>query len=49
MMVTAFAAGQWLGIYMDGTAVPLAMGMWFWGSMLALVAWTLVQRFGTSH
>jgi MFS transporter, DHA1 family, multidrug resistance protein len=46
MMVTAFAAGQWLGVHMDGTAMPLALGMWFWGTLLALVAWTLVQRFG---
>jgi DHA1 family bicyclomycin/chloramphenicol resistance-like MFS transporter len=49
MMVTAFAAGQWLGVHMDGTAMPLALGMWFWGTMLALVAWTLVQRFGKPH
>jgi DHA1 family bicyclomycin/chloramphenicol resistance-like MFS transporter len=46
MMVTAFATGQWLGVHMDGTAMPMALGMWFWGTLLALVAWTLVQRFG---
>jgi DHA1 family bicyclomycin/chloramphenicol resistance-like MFS transporter len=46
MMVTAFAVGQWLGVHMDGTATPLALCMWFWGTLLALVAWTLVQRFG---
>ena len=49
MMVTAFATGQWLGVHMDGTAMPLALGMWFWGTLLALVAWTLVQRFGKPH
>jgi DHA1 family bicyclomycin/chloramphenicol resistance-like MFS transporter len=46
MMVTAFAAGQWLGHHMDGTTVPLGLAMGFWGFLLALGAWTLVQRFG---
>ena len=46
MMVSAFATGQWLGTHMDGTANPLIFGIWFWSVLIALSAWTLVQRFG---
>jgi DHA1 family bicyclomycin/chloramphenicol resistance-like MFS transporter len=45
-MVSAFATGQWLGRNMDGTTGPLAMGILFWSVMVALTAWTLVQRHG---
>jgi DHA1 family bicyclomycin/chloramphenicol resistance-like MFS transporter len=31
---------------MDGTVLPLALGVWFWGVCAALAAWTLVQKFG---
>ena len=48
MMVTAFAMGGWLGTHMDGTVLPLALGIWFWSVLLALSAWTLVQKFGAS-
>lgn len=44
MMVAAFAMGQWLGISMDGTVLPLTNGMWFWGVATAAVAWGLVGR-----
>ena len=45
-MVSAFATGQWLGTHMDGTAQPLIFGIPFWSVLIALSAWTLVQRYG---
>ena len=42
MMLSAFAMGQWLGRNMDGTVFPLTHGIWFWGTLTALVAWRLV-------
>jgi len=47
MMVVAFAIGQWLGTHMDGTVLPLTNGVWFWSTLIAASAWTLVQRHGT--
>jgi len=44
MMVAAFAVGQWLGQRMDGTVWPLVWGIGFWSALIALSAWTLVQR-----
>ena len=46
MMLVAFLIGNWLGTHMDGTIFPLVYGIWFWSAMVALVAWTLVQRQG---
>jgi len=46
MMVFAFAMGRWLGNHMDGTVLPLTLGVWFWSALIALSAWTLVQRHG---
>jgi DHA1 family bicyclomycin/chloramphenicol resistance-like MFS transporter len=46
MMLVAFMIGSWLGNHMDGTVFPLVYGIWFWGTMVALAAWTLVQRQG---
>ncbi|APW44875.1 MFS transporter [Rhodoferax saidenbachensis] len=48
MMVAAFCVGQWLGTHMDGTAHPLVYGIWFWSVLIALSAWTLVQKYGKS-
>jgi DHA1 family bicyclomycin/chloramphenicol resistance-like MFS transporter len=45
-MVSAFATGQWLGAHMDGTTGPLVVGILFWSVLIALSAWTLVQRYG---
>lgn len=45
-MVSAFAVGQWLGHHMDGTVGPLVHGIAFWSVLIALTAWTLVQRHG---
>lgn len=46
MMAAAFLIGGWLGRQMDGTVNPMTYGIWFWSALLALVAWTLVQRHG---
>lgn len=49
MMVVAFGIGHWLGQHMNGTALPLALGVWFWGACAAVAAWTLVQKFGEAQ
>lgn len=49
MMLAAFGIGGWLGARMDGTVLPLALGMWFWSACIALIAWTLVRRYGPTH
>ena len=46
MMAAAFGVGAWLGRYMDGTVTPMALAIWFWSGWIALVAWTLVQKYG---
>lgn len=46
MMLAAFVVGNWLGTHMDGTVFPLAYGVWFWSVLIALAAWTLVQKQG---
>ena len=45
-MSSAFATGQWLGAHMDGTAMPLIVGMGVWSVLIALTAWTVVARYG---
>jgi DHA1 family bicyclomycin/chloramphenicol resistance-like MFS transporter len=46
MMLAAFATGSWLGRHMDGSVRPLTLGLWFWSALIALTAWTLVQKYG---
>lgn len=46
MMLCAFAMGGWLGAHMDGTVLPLTLGVCFWSVLIATSAWTLVQRHG---
>ena len=46
MMLAAFLMGSWLGRHMDGSVLPLTQGVWFWSVLIALSAWTLVQRHG---
>jgi DHA1 family bicyclomycin/chloramphenicol resistance-like MFS transporter len=46
MMLAAFGIGGWLGVRMDGTVLPLALGIWFWSVCIALVAWTVVRKHG---
>jgi DHA1 family bicyclomycin/chloramphenicol resistance-like MFS transporter len=45
-MLGAFVTGQYLGQHMDGTVQPLVFGVWFWSTITALTAWTLVARYG---
>ena len=49
MMLAAFAMGSWLGTHMDGTVLPLTLGVWFWSALIALAAWSLVQKYGEPH
>ena len=49
MMLAAFAIGGWLGLRLDGTVWPLVHGVWFWSVVLALISWTLVQKFGAQR
>jgi MFS transporter, DHA1 family, multidrug resistance protein len=44
LALTAFAVGLWLGRAMDGTVLPMALGVGFWSVLTSTVAWTLVQR-----
>lgn len=46
MMAAAFAVGIWLGAHMDGGVAALTLGVWFWSAVIALTAWTLVQKHG---
>lgn len=46
MMLLAFVVGNWLGSHMDGSVFPLVYGIWFWSVLIALTAWTLVQKHG---
>ena len=46
MMAVAFPMGLWLGRAMDGTARPLGLGLLAWCVVIALAAWTLVQKHG---
>ena len=47
MTLVAFVMGTWLGTHMDGTARPLTYGVALWSVLIALVAWTLVRRYGS--
>lgn len=46
MMATAFAIGLWLGHALDRSVLPVTLGVGVGSVLLALVAWTLVQRDG---
>ncbi len=46
MMLTAFATGSAIGQMMDGSVRPMVLGIVFWGVMIVIVAWSLVQRHG---
>ena len=47
MTLVAFVMGTWLGTHMDGTVRPLTYGIALWTVLIALVAWTLVRRYGS--
>ncbi|MDO9279194.1 MAG: multidrug effflux MFS transporter [Polaromonas sp.] len=44
--LVAFVMGTWLGTHMDGTVRPLTYGVALWTLLVALIAWTLVRRYG---
>jgi DHA1 family bicyclomycin/chloramphenicol resistance-like MFS transporter len=46
MMLGAFFMGDWLGRNMDVPVFALAHGMLVWSTLLAIVAWSAVQRHG---
>ena len=46
MMAAAFGVGLWLGQAMDGTPRPMAAAHFVWCTVIALTAWTLVQKYG---
>ena len=46
LAMAGFAMGGWLGTHLDGTVLPLAYGVWFCSVLIALAAWTLVQKYG---
>jgi DHA1 family bicyclomycin/chloramphenicol resistance-like MFS transporter len=46
LALTAFGVGLWLGQALDGTVLPLALGVGFWAVLTSGIAWTLVQRAG---
>jgi DHA1 family bicyclomycin/chloramphenicol resistance-like MFS transporter len=46
MTLVAFGMGTWLGTHMDGTVRPLTYGIALWTVLIALIAWTLVRRYG---
>ena len=44
LAVTAFGIGQWLGVALDGSVLPFALGIGFWAAATAATAWILVRR-----
>ena len=46
MMAVAFAVGLLLGRGMNGTVLPMAAGVGAFGTLVALISWTLVCRHG---
>jgi DHA1 family bicyclomycin/chloramphenicol resistance-like MFS transporter len=48
MMAAVFLMGLWLGTHFDGTVFPMVQAIACWSALIALSAWTLVQRYGPS-
>lgn len=46
MMLLAFITGAWLSKNYDGSVMPMAMGVWFWTTCIAVITWTVVQKYG---
>jgi len=44
LALVAFGIGRWLGVSIDGSVRPLALGVAFWSLLTCVVAWTLVPR-----
>ncbi|MDO8767902.1 MAG: multidrug effflux MFS transporter [Burkholderiaceae bacterium] len=46
MMLVAFATGAWLSRHFDGSVMPMVMSVWFGTTSLAVIAWTVVRKYG---
>jgi MFS transporter, DHA1 family, multidrug resistance protein len=46
MTLAAFMVGGWVGTRLEQSAAALTQGVGFWSVCIALVAWTLVPRYG---
>ena len=46
MMILAFATGAWLSQHADGSVTPMVVGVWFWTTCIAAIAWLPVQKYG---
>lgn len=44
MVIGAFLIGQWLGRAMDGSTLPMALGIWFCSVAVAATGWGLAAR-----
>jgi MFS transporter, DHA1 family, multidrug resistance protein len=44
LALVAFGIGRWLGVALDGSVQPLALGLAFWSLLTCTLAWTLVPR-----
>lgn len=44
LSLVAFGIGQWLGTALSDQVLPYALGVGVWGTLTAVVAWTLVRR-----
>lgn len=44
MVIGAFVIGLWLGKAMDGTTLPMALGVWFCALTVAATGWGLAAR-----
>ena len=49
MMAVAFGVGLWLGRGLNATVYPLTLGLGLFGTCVAAIAWTAVQRHGEPH
>ena len=46
MMLVAFASGSLVGALMDGTVLPMVLGVGGWSVAVAAVAWGWIPRLG---
>jgi DHA1 family bicyclomycin/chloramphenicol resistance-like MFS transporter len=46
MMLFAFASGSLVGALMDGTALPMVLGVGGWSVAVAAIAWGWIPRLG---
>jgi len=44
MVTGSFLVGLWLGQAMDGSPLPMALGIWFCGIAVAIFGWGFAAR-----